>query len=74
VRRWRDREEVSILLCVEASSVPVPETGTWRKCLDSAEERWHGPGSTLPDAIACDAVGESVAMSALSVALYRRES
>ncbi|MBW3541152.1 MAG: malto-oligosyltrehalose trehalohydrolase [Planctomycetes bacterium] len=31
----------------QAVSVPVPK-GRWRKVLDSAEDRWQGPGSSLP--------------------------
>lgn len=46
--------------------MPFPE-GRWVKALDSAEEAWEGPGSTLPGV--AEAQAETV-MSALSFALY----
>ncbi len=52
VRYWSDRFDAAAVLHFgrrPASIVlPVPE-GRWSKRLDSAETRWDGPGSRLPD-------------------------
>jgi maltooligosyltrehalose trehalohydrolase len=46
VRRRNGESEVLIVLNFSdtAQSLPLPE-GDWRKILDSAEERWEGPGT-----------------------------
>jgi maltooligosyltrehalose trehalohydrolase len=52
VRRWRDEDEVLVVLCFAESDgrVRLPAAaGLWRKLLDSAEAAWRGPGSTLPE-------------------------
>jgi maltooligosyltrehalose trehalohydrolase len=76
VRRWAFEEEIFILahLSKQTGSLLAPfPRGAWTKVLDSAEERWRGPGSRLPDVI------ESTGRAALapapeSIALYRRSS
>jgi maltooligosyltrehalose trehalohydrolase len=76
VRRWAFEEEILILAHFSKQSgsllAPFPR-GAWTKVLDSAEERWRGPGSRLSDVI------ESTGRAALapapeSIALYRRSS
>jgi maltooligosyltrehalose trehalohydrolase len=71
VRYWSDRCDAAALLHFgrrPASIVlPVPE-GRWSKRLDSAESRWDGPGSRLPDQfdsggeVRLDAAGESASL------------
>jgi maltooligosyltrehalose trehalohydrolase len=60
VRRWSAEQEVVLILHfgrVQASvRLPIP-VGRWHKRLDSAEERWQGPGS--PVAAEFEADGES---------------
>jgi maltooligosyltrehalose trehalohydrolase len=55
VRRWSAADEaVAIFHFGEVPariSISLPE-GRWTKRLDSANERWHGPGSKLPTEIA----------------------
>jgi maltooligosyltrehalose trehalohydrolase len=46
------------------------EAGRWRKLLDSAEEQWMGPGSSMPRW--CES-GQCIAIPALSFALYEKE-
>ncbi len=54
VRRWRNASEVVLLInfSKESASIrlPLPE-GHWHKSLDSADTRWMGTGSQLPDDI-----------------------
>ena len=71
VRRWQDAEEV--LICMNwnsiATALPSLPAGMWKKHIDSADSRWQGPGSPLPDTVSA---GSAAQMSPLSVALYRR--
>lgn len=53
------------------TSFPFPAPGKWRKLLDSAENRWNGPGSSMPVTAAGE---EDVIMGGQSLALYRQES
>jgi maltooligosyltrehalose trehalohydrolase len=75
-RRWAFEEEIVFLAHFSKQSgsvvAPVPQ-GAWRRILDSAQERWRGPGSRLPDVI------ESTGRAALapapeSIALYQRSN
>ena len=54
VRRWNGGKETLALFNFgerqPATPLPVPE-GRWEKLLDSAEERWGGPGSPVPGEI-----------------------
>lgn len=57
VRRWNAGKETLALFNFgerqPATPLPVPE-GRWEKLLDSAEERWGGPGSPVPGEIESD--------------------
>ena len=50
IRRWCDVQDVWIILHFGRSQtsvrLPLP-VGQWHKRLDSAEERWNGPGSPV---------------------------
>jgi maltooligosyltrehalose trehalohydrolase len=46
-------------------------SGGWKKLLDSAEELWQGPGSTLPENLTGS---EPIVLPPQSCALYRLES
>jgi len=51
VRRWTDEHEALAVLHFgdrPATVAPPVPLGRWDKALDSAEERWLGPGSSLP--------------------------
>jgi maltooligosyltrehalose trehalohydrolase len=57
VRYWLGEESVLVLLCFAEASVWIDlrlPPGSWRKVLDSALERWGGPGSALPDELRAD--------------------
>jgi maltooligosyltrehalose trehalohydrolase len=54
VRRWAGSDEAFIIFCFSKQQATVPLTlpaGRWKKILDSAEQRWLGPGSLLPEEI-----------------------
>jgi len=54
VRRWSDEHDVCVVFHFGDSectiSLPV-RAGRWRKQLDSADERWQGKGSGVPDQV-----------------------
>jgi maltooligosyltrehalose trehalohydrolase len=54
LHRWKGSDEAIAVFNFSDSSLsislPIPE-GQWRKHLDSAEERWQGSGSVVPDLI-----------------------
>ncbi len=70
---WHRKFEQSQLQCVmnfaaEQQSLKLyAPRARWKKILDSAETRWLGPGSTLPDEIQGS---EAVAVPPMSVILY----
>jgi len=54
MHRWKDNSEVIAVFNFADGGVSIRLTvpvGQWRKYLDSAEERWQGSGSTIPDLI-----------------------
>ena len=59
IHRWKDKSEVIAVFNLNDSQVlatlPVP-MGRWHKNLDSAEERWQGTGSNIPELL--DSKGE----------------
>ncbi|NLC71831.1 MAG: malto-oligosyltrehalose trehalohydrolase [Desulfuromonadaceae bacterium] len=74
VQRAKGGEKVLILLNFNSASstlagqeIPV---GRWCKVADSAERRWLGPGSPLPERLE---TGSPAIISRLSMALYRME-
>jgi maltooligosyltrehalose trehalohydrolase len=54
IHYWSDREDVFLVLCFSqtklTTTLPLP-SGEWSKRLDSAEERWGGPGSRISKSI-----------------------
>jgi maltooligosyltrehalose trehalohydrolase len=59
--RWKEDSEAIAVFNLNDSQVsvtlPVP-TGRWHRSLDSAEERWHGEGSIVPEQL--DSKGELI--------------
>jgi maltooligosyltrehalose trehalohydrolase len=70
--RWSDGDQ--IFACFnfgkEAAPVPIslPQDG-WKKVLNSCDQRWAGPGSSLPDCL--PAGSDSILLEPLSFAVYR---
>ncbi|MDA1276559.1 MAG: malto-oligosyltrehalose trehalohydrolase [Verrucomicrobia bacterium] len=72
VRYLADHEEAFLLLCFSPSSAPVNvplPSGRWNKRLDSADERWNGPGSQIPSEVVSDA-GAKLHLSPMSAVLF----
>ena len=61
IRRWREQDEVFLVFnfsdAVHAATLPMPQ-GAWVKQLDSADRRWKGSGTTVPDTL--DSIGAAV--------------
>ena len=51
VRRWSDGGEAAVIFhfgkSTTLATVLLP-AGVWHKRIDASEERWHGPGSSIP--------------------------
>jgi maltooligosyltrehalose trehalohydrolase len=75
LRRWSGNSEVFAVFNfgnAEATLALEVSKGRWRKVLDSADERWQGEGSSLPQMPHLE--GEStLALSAMSLALFEKE-
>jgi len=57
LRRWTDDSQIFCILNFNEQQVaftPALPQGNWKKILDSAEAKWMGPGSTLPEKITSD--------------------
>ncbi len=55
VRRWTDENQVFYVLNFSEKDVPfkpAAPSGSWNKVLDSADDKWMGSGSTLPEQLA----------------------
>jgi maltooligosyltrehalose trehalohydrolase len=76
LRRWSGDNEAIALFNLDdgqtSVTLPVP-AGRWHKRLDSAEERWHGRGSVMPQRLSLK--GEvTVTLSPWSFALFIKET
>jgi len=75
IRRWNEGEEVITIFNFSdgQTSVPLPvPAGRWQKHLDSADGRWLGNGSTMPDKL--ESEGEVLfTLSPKSFALFVKE-
>ena len=57
VRRWSNEEEVALLFNIgkDTASLRVSlAPGRWRKLVDSADQRWDGPGSSIPEVMSSE--------------------
>jgi len=74
VRRWKDASQVAVVYHFGDGlswSGEVPG-GTWRVVLDSAQERWRGPGSKVPQHVASEGT-LSLALSARQMVVLARQ-
>ena len=57
LRRWHGSDQVCVALTIGDAAVapdlPIAQ-GRWRKAIDSAEVRWDGGGSAIPDALSSE--------------------
>ena len=74
VRRWHEADQAIILAsfgAVETSMTLPIAAGKWRKLLDSAEEKWRGGGSFVPQEL--DSTGAvALTLSPRSVVVLNR--
>ncbi len=75
LRRWADNSDVFAVFAFGEDQaildLPVP-VGRWRKLLDSADERWDGGGTSLPDTLESD--GEArLMLSPRAAVLFGKE-
>jgi maltooligosyltrehalose trehalohydrolase len=71
LHRWCNEGQIFCLLNfnqVDISLAPTIPGGNWQKILDSADRKWSGPGSSMPETLS---VGQSIAVRASSFALYQ---
>ncbi len=73
VRRWSGSDQTFAAYnfhdAPAAIRLPVP-SGSWRRTLDSADPRWGGSGSSIPDAITSKGT-VSITLSPRSLVLFR---
>lgn len=75
VRRWHEEEEVAAVFHFGrgAAQALLPlRSGRWGKLLDSSDNRWGGPGGTVPGTLVSDN-GLCVDLSPLSVLVLAQE-
>ena len=71
LHRWCSEGQIFCLMNfnqAELALTPTIPAGNWQKILDSADEKWSGPGSTMPVTLT---VGQSLTIRASSFALYQ---
>jgi maltooligosyltrehalose trehalohydrolase len=71
LERWKDSSHTLMILNFNKSDITIGNLAggkKWEKVLDSSDETWDGPGSSLPPSIAADV---EVLVRAESFALYR---
>jgi len=76
LRRWSGDNEVMVLFNLDDSQTSVTlsvPAGRWHKRLDSAEERWHGRGSVVPQRLSSEEK-VTVTLSPWAFALFIKET
>jgi len=77
VRRWSGGSEVAAVLnfagTPQSARIPLPD-GRWRVRLDSADERWGGPGRTAPSELRSDGEAEVAVAPTACVLCVRADS
>lgn len=72
LHRWSDQGQIFCLFNfnqAEVSLTPKVPDGNWQKILDSADQKWSGSGSTMPETLV---FGETITIPGSSFALYQR--
>jgi maltooligosyltrehalose trehalohydrolase len=71
LHRWCEEGAIFCLLNFNRDDVSISPNipaGNWQKILDSAEEKWLGVGSLIPEMLSA---GESIMLRGSSFALYQ---
>lgn len=72
MRRWKDGSHILSIFNFNGSEIRVripAHGGEWRKMLDSSEEIWGGPGTSLPKILGS---GDEIIINGLGLAVYER--
>jgi maltooligosyltrehalose trehalohydrolase len=76
LRRWSGKSEVFAVFSfgdAEATMAVSVPAGRWRKLLDSADERWQGKGTSVPEILHSE--GEAtLTLSPMALALFAKEN
>lgn len=76
MHRFAEGEEVVVVLCLNPESaeadIPFPP-GRWIRVLDSAEEKWFGPGSRVPTRLESAGHPLTLTVPAESVLVFMRQ-
>jgi maltooligosyltrehalose trehalohydrolase len=73
LQRWYNTNHVFGVMSFNTTDTQYyidPPRGRWKKRIDSSEQRWMGPGATLPERLDR---GDTATIKSLSIALYERE-
>jgi maltooligosyltrehalose trehalohydrolase len=72
LQRWHEKSNIFSVMNFNQSDVifKSPVQGSWRRILDSAEEKWTGSGSLLPEQLLV--TEQDLTIRAQSVALYQQ--
>jgi len=76
VRHWKDDEDLIVIFHfgTKASTAALPvAAGVWALRFDSADRRWDGPGSALPERLQGDGGDVPLPLAPLSCAVYLRQ-
>jgi 1,4-alpha-glucan branching enzyme len=71
MRRWKDHRHIFSIFNFNRSGakVRISHQGEWRKILDSSEEKWIGPKTSLPEIVNST---DEINIKGLSLAVYER--
>lgn len=76
VRYWKEEEDLIVLFNVgprtAVATLPIP-VGSWILRFDSADPKWMGPGSSLPDNMSGGDATIPLALPARSCAVFMRQ-
>ncbi len=75
LHRWQDKSQIFSILNFNEQDIELKDTfpaGKWRNILDSAETKWMGTGSILPEKI--DVVSQELSIKPHSFVVYQQES
>lgn len=73
-RRWSENQQIFCVMNFNQSDVtftPSLPDRRWQKILDSAEPKWQGPGSQLPETLT---TGEEIVLRSQSFAVYEHQA
>lgn len=72
MRRWKNSSNIFSIFNFNKSDarvrISVPD-GRWKKILDSSEEIWNGPGTSIPEVLNS---GDEINIHGISLAVYER--